>query len=54
METEYPIWRIWSKGKDSYKDIAENWTLSEVVKANALLDMQETIEMSANEAQGED
>ena len=44
MEIEYPIWRIWSKGRDSFKEIAENWTLSEVIKANALLDMEEAMD----------
>lgn len=50
MEYEYPIWRIWLEGNDSFKEIAENWTLTEVIKANAILDMKYDIKMANEEA----
>jgi hypothetical protein len=40
LHSEYPIWRVLMSGKGiGLKDI-EFWTLTEVAKFNALLDME--------------
>lgn len=42
MELEYPLWRIWIETGISVQEIMYEWTLTDVLKANAMLDMKES------------
>ena len=53
LEYEYPVWRLWLEGKDSFREICEQWDYNTVMKANALLDMRETYEAGINEMEDE-
>ena len=44
MQEEWPLWRLWLDKGVPIKEIQEQWTLEDVLKANAILDMKEAYE----------
>ena len=47
IEAEFPIWRIWlAKGGDI--TMYKKWSYTDIMKANALLDMKEDIDSACN------
>jgi len=41
IKEEFPIWRVWLNTNEPLNEIRFNWTFIDVMKANALLDMQD-------------
>lgn len=50
MQAEYPIWRVWLR-KDgmSLDELRYEWTYEDILKANALLDMEEDYRIAYKE-----
>ena len=40
MMDEWPIWRLWIADKATLADLESTWSLDDVVRACAVLDMQ--------------
>lgn len=49
MKREFPLWRIWSEKGTSIEELRYKWTYPDVLKANAILDMQADFETGMNE-----
>jgi hypothetical protein len=54
METEYILWRIWKKTSIPIDELRYKWTYSDILKANALLDMDNDYESAMNEMMDEE
>lgn len=44
IEDEYPIWRIWYEKGVPLRELQEDWTYDDVMRATAVLDMYSAIE----------
>jgi hypothetical protein len=53
IEEEYLIWRIWSSKKVPLQELRQEWTYKDLLKANAILDYEETYELAADGLQPE-
>ena len=54
MKEEFPLWRIWLKKSIPLNELRNEWTYPDILKANALLDMQEAYEMGLNQVSMEE
>ena len=51
IEQEWLLWRIWLKKGTPLNELKYDWTYIDLLKANALLDMEETNEIAVTEYQ---
>jgi len=49
LKEEWPIWRVWLTGKESFEVIISDWTFDDLVRANTVLDIQEAINEALTE-----
>jgi hypothetical protein len=46
IEDEFPIWRIWHEKNIPLRELQEEWTYDEIMRASAVLDMYSAVDIA--------